>query len=64
MIQFFVDQLTVMDSDTDLVKELNYELCCLKVIIPVSRKLNRGGGENAPMVKTVELNFEKLKTKM
>lgn len=23
-----------------------------------------GGGANAPMVKTVELNFEKLKTKM
>lgn len=55
-----------MASDTDLVKELNYKLCWLKLIIPVSRKLiGRGGGANVPMVKTVEkLSFKKLKTKM
>lgn len=54
-----------MASDTDLVKELNYKLCWLKLIIPVSRKLiGRGGGANVPMVKTVEkLSFKKLKTK-
>lgn len=61
---FLVDQLTDMTSDTDLVKELNYKLCWLKVIIPVSRKLmGMGKGANVLMVKTVELNFEKLKTK-
>lgn len=62
---FFVDQLTDMPSDTDLVKELNYRLCWLKVIIPISRKLmGMGRGTNVPMVKTVELNFGKVKTKM
>lgn len=54
-----------MASDTDLVKELNYKLCWLKLIISVSRKLiGMGGGANVPMVKTVEkLSFKKLKTK-
>lgn len=61
---FFVDLVTDMASDTDLVKELNYKLCWLKVIIPVSRKLmGMGRGANMSMVKTVELNFGKLKTK-
>lgn len=54
-LYFFVDQLTDMASDTDLVKELYYKFCWLKVIIPVSRKLvGMGGGANVPMVKTVE----------
>lgn len=61
---FFVDLLTDMASDTDLVKELNYKLSWLKVIIPVLRKLmGMGRGANVSMVKTVELNFGKLKTK-